>query len=222
MAQDLLESRPSGAVEQPRRWGQSLATAALAAAVIVVPVSTAAAIKAALVVLASVCALDLVRREARDPGSPVPIAWSTAALFAVAVICGPRFSHDLWSYAIVGRIVTAHHANPYLHSAARFSHDPLFSLVGHEWRHGTTPYGPLFTLYSASVAFVGGAHPLLYRLAFEGGAAIAIGLALVAVWRTTRSTSALGAARLASRHRVLGRERRAQRRVRRSSACCWR
>ena len=38
---------------------------------------------------------------------------------------------------------------------------------------------------------MGGSHPLLYRLSYQGGAAIAIAFALLAVWRTTRSTSAL-------------------------------
>ena len=151
----------------------------------------ATGVKVALVLGASACAFDLARRESRDPGSPVPIVCSIAALFTVAVVFPPQFSHDLWSYAIAGRMAAVHHASPYLHAAKEFRHDPLLSLVGREWRSGTTPYGPLFTLYSAGVALLGGSHPILYRLAYQGAAAVAIGFALLFLWRRTRSTSAL-------------------------------
>lgn len=177
--------------EPPARWPQSIAVALLTVIFIAGADTFATAVKVGLVLAASVCALDLVRREARDPGSPVPIACSAAAALTLAVIFPPKFSHDLWSYSIAGRMVAVHHASPYLHAANAFRHDPLYHLVGTEWRTGTTPYGPLFTLYSAAVAFVSGAHPLLYRLAFQGGAAVAMGFALLALWRKTRSTSAL-------------------------------
>jgi alpha-1,6-mannosyltransferase len=109
----------------------------------------------------------------------------------VAVAAPPRFSHDLWSYAIVGRILAVHHASPYLHSARTFPHDALFRRVGSEWRTGTTPYGPLFVAHAASIAFVAGSHAMLYRLAFQSGAAIAIGAAMLACWCETKRTSAL-------------------------------
>ena len=144
-------------------------------------------VEVALVLLASVCVLDLVRREARDPGSPLPIVCCTAVLFTFAVILPPQFSRDLWSYAIVGRMVTFHHANPYLHAAKEFGRDPLLMLVAQGWRSGTTPYGPLFSLQAAGVALVGGSHPLLYRLAFQGSAAAAIGTALWVLWRATEA-----------------------------------
>jgi len=175
----------------PARWPQSICVVVLSTIFLAGSATFSSGVELALVLLAAACALDLVRREARDPGSPVPIACSTAALFAIAVIFPPKFSHDLWSYAIAGRIVAFHHANPYLHAAKQFRGDPILGLVGKEWRSGTTPYGPLFTLYSTAVALVSGAHPLLFRLAYQGGAAVAIGVALVVVWRRTRSTSAL-------------------------------
>ena len=99
-----------------------------------------------------------------------------AVLLLVAVVFPPRFSHDLWSYAIVGRIVAVHHANPYLHPAGAFAADPLLRFVGPAWRRGTTPYGPLFAVQAAAVAIIGGTHPLLYRVAFQGEAAVAIGI----------------------------------------------
>ena len=68
---------------------------------------------------------------------------------------------------MVGRILTAHHLNPYRASPAQVGHDPLLHLLRHTWRHGTTPYGPLFVVHSAFVALISGAHPLLYRLSFN-------------------------------------------------------
>jgi alpha-1,6-mannosyltransferase len=144
-----------------------------------------------LVLIAAGCSLDLVRREARNPGSPVPILCTTAALFAIAIVCPPRLSHDLWSYAMVGRLVLVHHANPYLVPPGAYGHDAFTALVAHGYRHTTTPYGPLFTLHAVIVAFVAGSHPLLARLAFQASAAGAMGVALSVVWRATRSTSAL-------------------------------
>ena len=186
-AQDR-SARPDG---PPARWLQSIGVVVPSAIFIAGSNTFSTGVKLALVLVASAWALDLVRREARDPGSPVPIACCTAALLVIAVIFPPKFSQDLWSYAIAGRMVAFHHASPYLHPAHAFRHDPLYGLVGTEWRTGTTPYGPLFTLYSTAVALAGGSHPLLFRLAYQGGAALAIAFALAVLWRKTGSTSAL-------------------------------
>ncbi len=174
------------------RWIRAIGAVAPSCALLAGAGTIPTGVKLGLVAVASAATLDLVRREARAPGgSPQPIVWCGALLLMVAVITPPRFSHDIWSYAIVGRIATVHHANPYLHAAGTYRHDRFLALVGEEWRHGTTPYGPLFVLYAAAVAFVGGAHPLLYRLAFQGTAALAVGAALLVLWRATRNTSAL-------------------------------
>jgi hypothetical protein len=173
------------------RWPHAIGAFALSSILIVGATSLPTWVNVVLVLAATACTLDLVRREARDPGSPTPIVCAIAALFAIAVIYPPRFSHDIWSYAMVGRIVAVHHASPYLHAPAAFGHDAFVNLVGNGYRHTTTPYGPLFTLQASIVALVGGSHPLLYRLAFQASAAAFVGVALCILWRTSRSTSAL-------------------------------
>jgi len=173
------------------RWAHAAGAAAASCTLVALAPSLGTSEKLLLAFVASALVLDLVRREARDPGSPVPIVWCSAAVLLVAVAAPPRFSHDLWSYAIVGRILAVHHASPYLHSARTFPHDALFGRVGSEWRSGTTPYGPLFVAHAAAVALVAGSHALLYRLAFQAGAAIAIAIAMFCCWHETRRTSAL-------------------------------
>ena len=155
------------------------------------PKSAPPAVVVTLILLATVGSVELSRREARDPGDPRPIAWTIGALFTVAVIRPPRFATDIWSYTMVGRILTAHHLNPYKVTPAALGPDPLLHLLHHTWRSGTTPYGPLFVLHSAFVALISGTHPLLYRLAFQLTAVTAIGIALWLIWRTTHSTAAL-------------------------------
>lgn len=176
---------------RPSRWAESIA-AAVPAAILIVGAGTFGTVaKLLLVLLAGLLALNLVRRELREPGSPVPIAWCTGALLAIAVIVPPQFSYDLWVYAMVGRIVAVHHASPFLHAPDAFRNDHFVNLVGYKWRQVTTPYGPLFALHAAGIALISGSHPLLYRLLFQGSAALAIGGALRAVWRATGSTGAL-------------------------------
>jgi len=175
----------------PARWVHAAGAALASGTLIAASPHLGTTAKLLLALVASALVLDLVRREARDPGSPVPIVCCSAGVLLLAVAVPPRFSQDLWSYAIVGRILAVHHASPYLDSARTFPHDALFGRVGGEWRTGTTPYGPLFVAHSAMVALVAGSHAMLYRLAFQAGAAVAIGIAMLVCWYETRRTSAL-------------------------------
>jgi len=175
----------------PRRWLLAIATAGCTAAVLMTPKSAPPAVVVTLILLATAGSVELSRREARDPGDTRPVAWTIGALFTVAVIRPPRFATDIWSYTMVGRILTAHHLNPYKVTPAALGPDPLLHLLHHTWRSGTTPYGPLFVLHSALVALISGTHPLLYRLVFQLTAVTAIGIALWLIWRTTHSTAAL-------------------------------
>jgi len=175
----------------PRRWPLAIATAGCTAAVLLTRKSAPPAVVVGLILLATLGSVELSRREARQPGDPRPVTAAIAALFAIAVIRPPRFATDIWSYTMVGRILTAHHLNPYKVTPAALGPDPLLHLLHHTWRSGTTPYGPLFVLHSALVALISGTHPLLYRLAFQLTAVTAIGIALWLIWRTTHSTAAL-------------------------------
>jgi hypothetical protein len=188
---DVESRRSPPRAGAPRRWLLAIATAGCTAAVLMTSKSAPPAVVVALILLATVGSVELSRREARDPGDTRPVAWTIGALFTVAVIRPPRFATDIWSYTMVGRILTAHHLNPYKVTPAALGPDPLLHLLHHTWRSGTTPYGPLFVLHSAFVALISGTHPLLYRLAFQLTAVTAIGIALWLIWRTTHSTAAL-------------------------------
>jgi hypothetical protein len=179
------------AVVVPARWNRALAAAACTGAVLVMPADFAPLVRCALLIAGAAIAFDLARVEARRPGDPRPIVWSIAGLLTLAVLMPMRFGTDVWSYTMVGRLITVHRASPYLHAVGHFSNDPLLHLVLPGWRHGTAPYGPLFLVQTAGVALVAGTHALLYRLAYQLAAAAAVGASLWVLWRTNRSTAAL-------------------------------
>lgn len=184
----VRDSRESA---RPRRWLQAIATAACTGIVIIVPKSVSPGIRVPLILLGTLSAIDLSRREARDPGDPRPIVWTIGGLFALAVATTPKFATDIWSYTMIGRIFAVHHLNPYRVAPAALAHDPLLPLLHVTWRSGTTPYGPLSVAHASLVSLVAGTHPLLYRLAFQSTAAIAIAAALWLLWRASHSTAAL-------------------------------
>src|SRR5207253_8039945 len=111
------------------------------------------------------------------------VAVLVAPLLALAVAVPPRTSHDLWAYAMYGRVVTAHHANPYLQAPDRFPHDPVLQRVDRGWRATPSAYGPGFTALSAAVALVVRDRALPTRLAYQGLAALAIASMIVALAR---------------------------------------
>jgi hypothetical protein len=177
--------------KRPRRWVLSIAAAAGTGTVLCTHKSAPPVLTVALILLSTFASLELSRREARAPGTPLPIVATIGALFTLAVVRPPRFATDIWSYAIIGRTVVAHHLNPYRVAPAVLLSDPMLHFVHPTWRTGTTPYGPLFVAHAAFVALFAGTHPLLYRLAFQLTAATAIGIGLWLIWRETRSTAAL-------------------------------
>jgi len=187
------ETRPSPPAPRipPSRWGLALASAGCTGAVLISHKSAPPAVVVTLILLAAAASIELARREARRPGDVRPIAWTIAGLYLLAVTRPPRFATDIWSYTLVGRIVTAHHLNPYQTAPIELAHDPMLHYLHHTWSTGTTPYGPLFVLHSAFIALVSGTHPTLYRFLFQLVSAVAVAIALVLLWRTTRSTAAV-------------------------------
>ncbi len=119
------------------------------------------------------------------------VALAGLALGVACVVAPPRQSSDLYSYAMYGRILAVHHANPYVAVPAAFARDPLARLVAPVWRHTPSRYGALFTLLSALGAWLGGTSVLALRLWFQVGALLALAGVAVLVWRRTRSTLAL-------------------------------
>ncbi len=50
-----------------------------------------------------------------------------ATLLVLAVAVPPQGSKDLWAYAMQGRIVAIHHANPYVHPPTEYRADPALA-----------------------------------------------------------------------------------------------
>jgi hypothetical protein len=96
-------------------------------------------------------------------------------LYAVAP---PLLSKDIFSYLSYARMGVFHHVNPYLHGPAIAPHDAVYRFVG--WRHVPSAYGPLFTVVTYPLAYLG---PAVSFWVIKVGTAFA-GLACVAlVWR---------------------------------------
>jgi hypothetical protein len=132
-------------------------------------------------------AIDLARREHREPGPVRPLAWVITALLVVAVLSPARLPNDLRPYAADGRIVAHYHRNPYVALPHEFASDPVFARV----RDAPAPYGPLFLGAAAASGVLTDATVLPARLPYQAGAALAVGAALLLLWRTRRSTAAL-------------------------------
>ncbi len=112
----------------------------------------------------------------------------SGALLLVAVAV-PPVGHDMWSYAMYGRMVSVHGVSPYTHVPADYPNDPLLSLVG--WRNTPSVYGPGFVAVAAVGTAVTGSSPLANRVFFQGIEALAMAGAMVLVWRRTRDPAAL-------------------------------
>lgn len=112
-------------------------------------------------------------------------------LLAGAVVAPPQLSHDVWSYAMYGRIVARHHANPYVHPPAEYRSDPALRRVAPRWRETRSVYGPLFTGLSAAGMAVVGTSATGARLFFQLVAAAAVAAALILLYRRRADAAAL-------------------------------
>jgi alpha-1,6-mannosyltransferase len=72
-------------------------------------------------------------------------------LHAVAVAIPLFLSRDVYSYAIYGRMVSHHAANPYTHIPAEFVSDPTYPLVSVDWIDSPSVYGPAFSAVAGGV-----------------------------------------------------------------------
>ncbi|MEI8335247.1 MAG: glycosyltransferase 87 family protein [Actinomycetes bacterium] len=146
------------------------------------------ALGASAILIGSFAAIWLGTRE--NLSLPRWLIWSAAIVLAiVACVRSPFGSHDLWSYAMYGRILEFHHANPYHSVPALFQGDPVLHMVGKGWRHTPSAYGPLFIGYAATIARFSGSRLTLLRLGFQIPAAMAV---LGAGWIAQRVAESRG------------------------------
>jgi hypothetical protein len=148
--------------------------------------------QAELVLLASVAYLGMLAADHRFGGLTLGAVVAGGAVTAVAALSVPaHFTGDLWSYAMYGRIVAAHHASPYAELPAHFASDPMLAHVGRSWRHTSSVYGPAFTAFSAAAALVLGAAAQATRVFYQLVAIAALAGAAAVIWRRTRSAGAV-------------------------------
>jgi len=80
----------------------------------------------------------------------VVAGWSVV-LIALACVGPPLYSHDLFGYAIYGRLLVFHHANPYVQTPSVAPHDLFYPY--NPWTHLRSVYGPAFTDISAALVW---------------------------------------------------------------------
>jgi alpha-1,6-mannosyltransferase len=78
---------------------------------------------------------------------------SIVLLHALFLLAPPLLSTDVFNYINYARLGALHGFDPYVHGAIAARHDPSFLFTA--WRHTGSAYGPLFTLASYPLAFIG-------------------------------------------------------------------
>ena len=108
---------------------------------------------------------------------------SIAALNTLVLVAPPLLSTDLFSYIAYGRMGGTYGINPYLYGPNFISFDPLYHLVGLQWTHTPTAYGPLFTALSYPLA---GLNIATNVFAYKGIAALSLLAVVVLVWHAAQ------------------------------------
>jgi hypothetical protein len=126
------------------------------------------------------------------------LTWCAGLVIGLIYVCTPALlSRDIFVYAGYGRLIVAHHANPYFVVATAFPLDPLVALD--DWANATSAYGPFWLAICAAWSQLAGAAPLAYLFAlrlFELGAHLLNILLVAAILRglgRSSRTIALGA-----------------------------
>ncbi len=97
---------------------------------------TSASIFLLLMSLLFVIHLRILKKK---PFNPMRLSFITAGIL---ILSYPFLSRDLFNYMFDARILTVHHANPYLHAALDFPDDQWLRFM--HWTHRSYPYGPTF------------------------------------------------------------------------------
>ena len=80
-----------------------------------------------------------------------PVIGCSIVVIALATLGPPLFSHDLYSYALYGRMWALQHANPYVQSPSVAANDPFLHVASNGLR---SVYGPLFTVISGAIVWI--------------------------------------------------------------------
>ncbi|MGH2911593.1 MAG: glycosyltransferase family 87 protein [Solirubrobacteraceae bacterium] len=88
----------------------------------------------------------------------VGVRWTIGLVVALQaiVLMGPiLLSTDVFSYIAYARMGVVHGVNPYLHGPQSIVSDPVYHYVGKDWKTVATAYGPLYTLISYPLGYLG-------------------------------------------------------------------
>jgi alpha-1,6-mannosyltransferase len=151
-----------------------------------VPASVLKTAAAAAIVFAALAFLGTAKAAWRGRIATRPALVLTVFFQLLALVLPVLLSRDSYSYAIDGRILGVHHANPYVATPHDYPSDPLSTSVGARWQTSTSVYGPLFLLLSAGLTrLFSNPEVALQALRVIAVAAALATLALV-VWLTRR------------------------------------
>jgi alpha-1,6-mannosyltransferase len=81
------------------------------------------------------------------------LAGAIALAHLTLMLGPPLLSQDVFGYLGFARLGALHGLDPYTHTAAEASTDPVYPFIGWPFKH--SPYGPLFTLASYATAPLG-------------------------------------------------------------------
>jgi hypothetical protein len=115
-----------------------------------------------------------------------------AVFVQLAPFAGPLLlSRDVFLYWAEARVVTVHHANPYVVTPDRYPDDPGTRQASVQWRTQTEPYGPIWVALGSVPSLLAGDSPERAQLLYRALAALGILTALALVARRTRSARAI-------------------------------
>ena len=106
------------------------------------------------------------------------------ALVHLILFVGPVIlSTDVFSYIAYARMGVLHGINPYTHGPLSIAGDPIFHDVGQDWVRTATAYGPVYTLLSYPIGWLGLVGGLF---AMKLEATLASVATLVLLWRCAK------------------------------------
>jgi hypothetical protein len=111
-------------------------------------------------------ALWWLGREVTHHRAGLRVALWVGVLVSVVAYFTPALpSHDVFAYAMSGRMMVTYHANPFFAVPGSYPLDPI--LQTNEWPKSATAYGPLWSVISVLVSPLVGAQPLNANLTYR-------------------------------------------------------
>ena len=101
-------------------------------------------------------------------GGTLRLAVVVAVVVQLLPLVAPlMLSRDVYLYWAEARVVTVHHANPYVTTPSEFPNDPATRQASAQWRDEPEPYGPAWVALGAAPAAVAGSSAQAARWAYR-------------------------------------------------------